>query len=72
MGKMKMTFRLEEAKCESIIPSGSTICITGKSPENKPYVLINTTSTNLHFIADKDLERFAVNILKALKSKRLK
>lgn len=62
--------------------------IIGRRPEHKPYVAIsisrfgfkgadnsypsvNWKDTAIH-IRDKDLERFAVNILKALKSKKLK
>ena len=50
--------------------------IIGKAPEHKPFVAITVcnaenTLADL-YIKDKDLERFAVNILKAMKSKRLK
>lgn len=52
--------------------------IIGTAPEDRPYVSISLTrssvnwhDTSLH-IKDKDLERFAVNILKALKSDKLK
>jgi hypothetical protein len=48
-----------------------TLSIIGTQPDFKPYVSMKTTS-NLSFMRDQDLERFAVNILKALKSKRLK
>lgn len=50
--------------------------IVGLSPEYKPYVSIRITTPNgvetSACIPDAQLERFAVNILKALKSKRLK
>ena len=48
--------------------------IIGQIPKTgKPYVSINAYSNSQPiFIADKDLERFAANILKALKSKKLK
>lgn len=50
--------------------------IIGEEPGNKPYVSISITTSKpcnpSAFIKDKDLERFAVNILKALKSKKLK
>lgn len=72
MAKMKTEFVLEVANEESIDPSISRIWIIGSAPNSKPYVSISTDSTRLHFIQDKDLERFAVNILKSLKSKRLK
>jgi len=73
---MKTEFKLDSHLADL---SGSTISIIGKSVDSKPYVRIelpelhNLTSRNTClFIEDKDLERFAVNILKALKSKRLK
>jgi hypothetical protein len=72
---MKTTFDLDSHLADL---SGSTIQIVGKSPDHKPYVRIelprleNVTSSNTClFIEDKDLERFAINILKAIKSKAL-
>lgn len=53
----------------------TTAIIIGQSPENKPYVNIEVIDKDdnrlLLGIKDKDLERFAVNILKALGSKKL-
>lgn len=73
MAKMKTQFSLEEVKGGSIVPSQSQIWIVGKAADNnKPYVSMSVTSLTQFFIPDKDLERFAVNILKALKSKKLK
>lgn len=51
--------------------------IIGKRPEHEPYLSFAVEGNDAGkgcsaFIKDKDLERFAVNILKALKSKRLK
>lgn len=47
--------------------------IIGQSPKHLPYVAILPSDVNYSmFIQDKDLERFAVNILKSLKSKHLK
>lgn len=54
--------------------------IVGARPEHKPYVVINLTSNlkngatilRTAEINRPDLERFAVNILKALNSKKLK
>jgi hypothetical protein len=73
---MKKTFELD---CHLADLTGSVIEIIGESGDSKPYVRIelpdlhNVTSTNTClFIEDRDLERFAVNILKALKSKKLK
>ena len=73
MAKMKTSFRLEEVD----IPDntdGGVISIIGKAPHEKPYVtiLVSGTEGRTICIKDKDLERFAVNILKALKSKKLK
>lgn len=49
--------------------------IIGIAPKYKPYVSIRITTPNgvetSACIPDRDLERFAVNILKAIKSKRL-
>ncbi len=73
---MKTEFELD---CHLADLTGSIVSIVGKTPDHRPYVRISlpnlehVTSTNTClFIQDKDLERFAVNILKALKSKRLK
>lgn len=65
---MKTRFRLEHSKKKM---SSFFIEIIGKEPQNKPYVTIGDDVQSF-FIPDADLERFAVNILKALKSKRLK
>ena len=50
--------------------------IIGKAPEDKPYLAItvcNETNTLADiWLPDKDVERFAVNILVAIGSKRLK
>lgn len=53
------------------------IHIIGKRPENRPYLSVSFTTEDTGQVAhgwmhDHDLERFAVNILKALKSKKLK
>ena len=69
---MKTEFELEVSGDGKILPSPATISIIGKVPKHRPYVAIIIFSTRKHFIPDKDLERFAVNILKALKSKKLK
>jgi len=66
---MKKVFKLEHA---NKAPSQVYISIVGEAPESKPYVTIINDDLAPLFIPDKDLERFAVNILKALKSKRLK
>ncbi len=76
---MKTQFELEEYKrCNEI--TGGTINIIGNAPKWKSYVEITVYHKNKEgkidhrdlFIKDKDLERFAVNILKALNSKHLK
>lgn len=61
---MKTEFKLEWAS------RGTTVfkaTIVGSLPGSKPYVSIDAFTGNPLFIADKDLERFAVNILKALR-----
>lgn len=69
MSKRKTEFKLEWAS-KTIVPD-VTIKIIGQQPDEIPYVSINCFSEPI-FIPDKDLERFAVNILKAIKSKKLK
>lgn len=69
---MKTEFELEVAGDGRILPSPATISIIGKEPNHSPYVSITVFNTRQHFLRDKDLERFAVNILKALNSKKLK
>jgi hypothetical protein len=50
--------------------------IIGNAPEDKPYLSIRfVTGVGKTFVANlegRDLERFAVNILKALESNKLK
>lgn len=71
--KRKTQFDLEVSSSESgIKDSGFDIKIIGTAPKCKPYVSINLGVNQCYFIKDNDLERFAINILKALKSKKLK
>ena len=65
---MNREFRLEH---EANKMSSWFIRIIGQAPTHKPYVSIGD-DVQVFFIPDKDLERFAVNVLKALKSKKLK
>lgn len=71
---MKVSFELEN---NSAYPDHrGQVNIIGKLPKNPPYVSISFKDKDGHqfthgWLADKDLERFAVNILKALKSKKL-
>lgn len=70
---MKTKFDLEVSSSESgFKESGFQIQIIGKAPEHKPYVSICFGREQTYFLKDKDIERLAVNILKALKSKKLK
>ena len=67
---MKMEFILENSSGEL---SDWKAEIIGEAPKYHPYVLIRSISRkNEGFYMDKELERFAVNILGALKSKKLK
>lgn len=68
MPKRKTKIELEWAS-GTLVP-GVSMHIVGERPDDKPYVSIEAFSEPM-FIPDKDLERFAVNILKALGSKRL-
>jgi hypothetical protein len=69
MARYKTEFRLEHGDEK---PSAWFANIVGDAPANKPYVSFTNDDIAPMFIPDKDLERFAVNILKALKSKHLK
>lgn len=67
---MKTEFELED-----VMTTKGTISIIGTRPKNSPYVSIDITSKEPSvrtYIKDKDLERFAVNILKALKKYPIK
>jgi hypothetical protein len=72
MAKLKTEFQLVWSNDEPVINVKASII--GQLPKTgKPYVSINPYSQgNPIFVHDKDLERFAVNILKAIKSKKLK
>jgi hypothetical protein len=71
---MKTEFELEVSSSEAVSfrDSGYKLKIIGREPEEKPYVSLYFGVHQCYVIKDRDLERFAVNILKALKSKRLK
>lgn len=67
---MKTEFELDT---QFFIDRGHSVTIIGEAPDYKPYVgFHNVKGDTIGWIKDKDLERFAVNILKALKSKKLK
>lgn len=71
---MKTDFELEATMSHPtrIEKTSNLIRIIGQAPKNAPYVVIEISHLTSMFIQDKDLERFAVNILKTLKSKHLK
>lgn len=70
---MKTTFRLEANGAYPNIRG--TVNIIGERPENIPYVSISFQQYGNEiassWVKESDLELFAVNILKALNSKRL-
>lgn len=67
---MKTKFELDKNTADPGVTG--VINIIGRRPDDAPYVSITFRKhAELLWIKDKDLERFAVNILKALKSKRL-
>ncbi len=68
---MKTVFNLEIIKQGRILPSDNTIQIIGARPACRPYVCLRIGEETA-WIADKDLERLAINILKALNSKHIK
>lgn len=47
------------------------IKIIGPYPSYRPYISIEINEVDM-WVKDKDMERLAVNILKAIKSKKLK
>ena len=65
---MKTEFELDFHSANLI---GSKIFLIGKEPKDKPYVSISVTTGGYLFVKDKDLEKLAVNILKAIRSKKL-
>jgi len=69
---MKTEFQMVWADGEPV--TNVKACIIGQIPiTGRPYLSINAyQGSSPIFIADKDLERFAVNILRAIKSKKLK
>lgn len=73
---MKTEFDLHFGNGE--LHKSGQIKIVGQRPAHAPYVAIylndprQPQTTTSCWIPDKDLERFAVNILKALGSKKLK
>lgn len=72
MAKMKTEFVLEQMEGLETYDSLVKAKIIGQVPEDKPYVKFVFSGDDDLYIKDKDLELFAINILKALKSKRLK
>lgn len=69
---MKTEFNLEFSdpmQSKMQVSSTEKIMIIGQAPKDIPYVMIDVGTS--YFIQDNDLELFAVNILKALKSKHL-
>ena len=69
---MKKEFELEVLSQGGIVKVDGCVRIIGKAPESATYVSIDVKGFQPMFIPDDQLERFAVNILKAIKSKKLK
>ena len=70
---MKTEFELQCASKGVGMEFGGTIEIIGTKPKYIPYIAIDGPNVRHRlYFKDKDLERFAVNILKALKSDKLK
>lgn len=65
---MKTTFPLVAEKNK---PTVFVLKINGTKPELKPYISIESMDMEI-FVEDKQMERLGVNILKAVKSRRLK
>lgn len=72
MGKMKKEFDLDEIGGGEYTPGTISIGLKSEN-QKKPFVSIHINGLERSvYLKDKDLETFAVNILKALKSKKLK
>lgn len=69
---MKTEFELEVYQRGKVEIVDGCVKIIGTKPNYSPYVVMDIKGFTPMFLKDKDLERFAVNILKALKSKKLK
>jgi len=69
---MKTEFKLKPTKWMQDNLFATIRLITSEQTSPQPFVYIEVKNVGTYFIPDKDLEHFAVNILKALKSKKLK
>lgn len=65
---MKTEFELD---CPDGMTKTAIAKIIGERPTCKPYLMVISDKQKSVFVKDKDLERLAVNILKALKSRKL-
>lgn len=67
---MKRTFSLKRS---DDTPAGGYITIIGGAPDGKPYLAVKMGENESVYINDhREIERFAVNVLKLLGSKKLK
>jgi hypothetical protein len=66
---MKTEFYLTPTKVDF---AGMQLTLIGKKPEDRPYLTLGYPDRNFGTLSGADLERLAVNILKALGSKKLK
>lgn len=70
MSKIKTEFQLQDS---FEIPCGIKISIVGKKPKWNPYISLQIPlHGQAYFIKKSEMEEFAVNILKAIKSKHLR
>lgn len=74
---MKTNFELELGEGDKGAGHSLEIKIIGTHPDSSPYVAVYASGLTectqaSGWIADQDLEKFAVNILRALGSKKLK
>jgi hypothetical protein len=76
MAPRKTKFDLEFPNINVYKGHSGSVDIIGEAPEHKPYVSFtvkdNSKLESRFFIHDEDMELFAINILKALKSKHLR
>jgi hypothetical protein len=66
---MKQEFYLTPTEADF---RGIKIDIIGKQPGERPYITVGYRDRHFGTLAAADLERFAVNVLKAMGSKKLK
>lgn len=71
MANMKTTFVLGLGGRHGV-ESEMSLMIRRYRTDDRPFVVLNNPNGRNGYVKDKDLERFAINILKSIKSKHYK